>query len=208
VLNRSTFSDTFKYPTALITATSAYEPTLEVETIGSSDKELMGFITSQLTANRNVLVPTDGVGRCLELLARLDNLWRPQLPPLVLLAGTGGRVVQTCLTLLEFMHEKWTRAFVDASAATNKGGGSTIVKNPMGLTHTKIVSSIEELERTVSMRSGACVLCPFSSGDLGPSRELLIKWSVDRRCTVFVTGKIQRTPPSLLTYVYDVVACA
>lgn len=127
----------------------------------------------------NVIIPVDIDSRLVEVLYSLNKYWHDNKGamhqyPLVLLSHMGAHVKSYAQCLLEWMSDSLCRGFY-----AGKG-------NPMNLHEVKLCNSVKELETRYGS-SPKVVLVTDSSFDHGLSKELLLKWGGDPRCSVLFT---------------------
>lgn len=141
-----------------------------------TDDSLLSQIIDTVRSDGNVLIPSDSVGRTLELLLILNKYWGENslgMYHLIFLSPMACNVIEFARCQLEWMSDTLCEDFYLGK------------QNPFALPCVKLLTSLRELD---SLGPGPRVILTSDSSFLsGFSRQLLLRWGGDPKCRVLFT---------------------
>lgn len=121
----------------------------------------------------NVLIPCETVGRSLEVIQLLSKYWienKIGLYPLIFLSHMSRNVRDFSQTMLEWMNTSLTKDFYNRN------------ENPFELANVHFLTNTNDFDRRFP--GPKVVISTDSSLQYGFSKEMLLKWGGDPRCSV------------------------
>eukprot|EP01041_Mallomonas_annulata_P005678 gene5678-11459_t len=139
------------------------------------DDGLISIIMQTIRNDGNVLIPTESIGRTLEILQLLHRQWtdnKMSLYQLVFLSPMATNIIEFAQSQLEWMSTDLSTDFYAGRS------------NPFILPKLKVASSIREID---ALPAGPrVILATDASLNFGPAKDLLLRWGGDpRNCVIF-----------------------